>query len=138
LTKPLNRFILTLLSLPDQATIAAKNSHHYYGGFMLVKKNLWLFTLLVILSLMLGACGTPVAAPTAQPTIAPIDQPTTAPVDQPTAAPAADQPTTAPSDQPTALPANPPTVAPSTPGGMIADLGFRPDVNGFNFGGFKS
>jgi peptide/nickel transport system substrate-binding protein len=55
--------------------------------------------LLIILTLIISACGGPAAQPT-QPTSAPAEQPTAAAAGQPTAA--AEQPTTAPAEQPTA------------------------------------
>jgi len=66
-------------------------------------KHRFIFPLLVVLALILAACGgtaPPAAAPTAAPAAA---QPTAAPAEQPTAAPAA-QPTAAPAAEATAAP----------------------------------
>ena len=86
-----------------------------------------LFSLFVLASLLLSACGSDqTPAPAAQSTSPAV---AAAPADQATAAPA-DQATTAPADQPTADQSGA-TSAPAS--GYVADLGFRPDVNGFPF-----
>ena len=91
-------------------------------------------SLFVLASLLLSACGSDqTPAPAAQPTDqAAAAAPTLAAADQPTTA-AADQATTAPADQPTADQSGATTAPAAGSSGYVADLGFRPDVNGFPF-----
>ena len=97
----------------------------------------YLFAILIIVSLLLTACGADETAPTA-----PADQAattplapatavaaTSAPAEAATSTPEAAAPTAsaASADQPT------PTSAPAGANGVVADLGFRPETNGFAF-----
>ena len=88
-------------------------------------------SLFVLASLVLSACGgSPAPAPTTAPVLG-ADQPTAAPADQATAAPTTDQSGAA---APTADQSGAATTAPAAGGSAyLADLGFRPDVNGFPF-----
>jgi hypothetical protein len=97
------------------------------------RKKQHVFGVLIVLSLILAACGggaapaTPAPEPQASQSEAPTaEPPADQPADQseaPTAEPAADQ-----SSAPTSEPA-----AASDAPGVVADLGFRPEVNGFQF-----
>ena len=100
------------------------------------KHLITLMSLLVIFTLLLAACGGAAPATPAPHSEAPTTEPQSAepqPADAPTAEPQpAEAPTTEPSsaEAPTAEPQ--PAAAADTPG-VVADLGFRPEVNGFSF-----
>ena len=92
-----------------------------------------LFSWLAIFALVLAACGggaapaTPEPAP-AEPSAPQSEVPTTEPQ------PPADAPTAEPQPAPDAAPtAEPQPAANSDTPGVVADLGFRPEVNGFQF-----
>src|SRR5262245_4312969 len=90
--------------------------------------------LALVLIVACGEAETPAAAP-AQPTAttalaAAEEHPTEATEEQPTEA-TEEQPTEATEEQPTEATEEHPTEA--TAGGIVADLGFRPEANGFSF-----
>ncbi len=101
--------------------------------FAVSLKLVKLFSWLVVLALVLAACGggaapaTPASAP-AEPSAPQSEAPTAE------SQPAADAPTAEPQPAPDAAPTAEPQPAanPDTPG-VVADLGFRPEVNGFQF-----
>src|SRR5947207_1585654 len=86
----------------------------------------------------LAACGgsAPTSAPiaAAAPTAASSEAPTAASSEAPTAA-SSEAPTAAPDEAPTAAPDEAPTAAPgeAAAGKIVADLGFRPNTDGFTF-----
>ncbi len=109
------------------------------------RKMYRVFGVFIVLSLILAACGGGAAPATPAPEAQP-----TAQSETPTAVPPADQSNAPTAEPPTANPDNTPTAAAqpaaqdSTPTasapaassdapGMVADSGFRPEVNGFQF-----
>ena len=91
-----------------------------------------IFGVLIVLSLILAACGGGAAPAT------PAPEPQASQSEAPTAEPPADQSSEPTAEPPAVNPDNTPTaeaqpaVASDTPG-VVADLGFRPEVNGFQF-----
>jgi branched-chain amino acid transport system substrate-binding protein len=77
-----------------------------------MKRYLTIFTLFLVLSLVLAACGgeepTATPEPEAAPTEAPTEEPTEAPTEEPT-----EEPTEAPTEEPTEAPTEEPTEAPT-------------------------
>ncbi len=116
------------------------------------RKMYRIFGVLIVLSLTFAACGggaapaapapTEPAAQSEAPTVEPAE-PAAAQSEAPTAEPPIDQSSTPTPAEPAAAQSETPTAEPpadqsSTPTdsnepGMIADLGFRPEVNGFGF-----
>lgn len=92
-----------------------------------------LFSWLAIFALVLAACGGGAAPATPEPAPA---EPSAPQSEAPTAEPQppADAPTAEPQPAPNAAPtAEPQPAANSDTPGVVADLGFRPEVNGFQF-----
>jgi len=85
-----------------------------------MNNRLVLFIFVVMLSLLLAACG---GAPTAAPTVAPTEAPATAPTIAPTEAPAV-EPTVEPTEAPAAAPTESPLPAPTAePEPTMAPIG---------------
>lgn len=103
-------------------------------NFAVSTRLIQFMTLLVVFTLGLAACGGGAAPEPAAPAAPQSEVPTAEPV--PAEAPTTEPPS-APAEAPTA-PAEAPTAEPQPPAdtdtpGVIADLGFRPEVNGFQF-----